>query len=499
MSDQHYLVKVLGLSAIPRIVTFSLTSISFPLMVRALGADQYGIMVYILSITGFLEVFVGFGVSSAAGKRIAACRAERLDCLHYELRRWIRLQCAVSLAGILPVFVLGYLYVVMTGAREIHLLLFSVVAATMLVSVFVTFTRMILQATLSFRTAAILDMIDSVVRSAGWLTVAWKFHTVMALALAGLTGSMITVLVGGYFLLSILKKSVKSPDRSFADPHRTSDLPLRHMLTESWSFVCLTLGTRAFQTLPLVLIGRMLGFGAIGTIGVFTKIVEMVTLPFTVIGNALMVRAQEIKKNGMPIIKRYWDLLCRFAVCSTIVAGGFWIVVVDVATAILPKTSSASKIFSIMTVLILFRSISDLFAPASDYVGGLGRRMVFLLSTAVLQLPVIWVSGKILGEVGAVSAMVASYVFMVVGYIGIAKKVFFGRESYMPAKDIWMAVPIVAVSMTTAVLVTSGGKIGIVVYSLILSVFFLGIPLLRRQYASGRFMKFDLMREPSSV
>src|SRR2546430_11712468 len=91
MSDRHYLLKVMGLSAIPRLVTFGLTMISFPLMIRALGASQFGVVIFIGAITSVLESFVDFGVSSAAGKEVAAAKETRNVSLGSVIREWARL------------------------------------------------------------------------------------------------------------------------------------------------------------------------------------------------------------------------------------------------------------------------------------------------------------------------------------------------------------------------------------------------------------------------
>ena len=67
MADHNYLYKVLGLSALPRVLTFGLTLLSFPLLLRGLGAAEYGVMVYLTSVVSMLELVAGFGVGAAVG------------------------------------------------------------------------------------------------------------------------------------------------------------------------------------------------------------------------------------------------------------------------------------------------------------------------------------------------------------------------------------------------------------------------------------------------
>jgi O-antigen/teichoic acid export membrane protein len=335
-------------------------------------------------------------------------------------------------------------------------------------------------------------------RSSSWLMVAVLFPTVFALALFGLAASLLTCTLGIALVRRALRENRRGATREALGTHPVSEMSRSHMLKESFSFLGLTLGTRAFQTLPLILIGRLLGFEAIGLIGAFMKIVELTALPFTVIGNALMVRAQEIKTRGVEIINRYWDLLFRFGILAMLITGGVFFVVRDIAKVMLPATSGAPRAFAIMTILILFRAVSDLCAPASDYVGGLRKRLTFLLITAATQLPFIWIGVRAMGETGALITMVSSYAFMVIGYIFIAKRVFFGDGVYKPARDIRIAVAIILLSVAIAALVTSSTRIQIATYLFLLGTSFVSIPLLRTQYVSGKFLRFDFL-QPSAA
>ena len=60
--ERHYLLKVLGLSGIPKLVTFGLTLLSFPLLVRALGDYVYGAVLTYGAALGIFDVFVDFDV-----------------------------------------------------------------------------------------------------------------------------------------------------------------------------------------------------------------------------------------------------------------------------------------------------------------------------------------------------------------------------------------------------------------------------------------------------
>ena len=68
---KYYLIKVIGYSSVPKILTVIFTLVSFPLMIRSLGTENYGIYIYLLSIIAIFESFIDFGISSASGRAIA--------------------------------------------------------------------------------------------------------------------------------------------------------------------------------------------------------------------------------------------------------------------------------------------------------------------------------------------------------------------------------------------------------------------------------------------
>ena len=109
MNQKNYLLSVLGLSAIPRIATSLLTFICFPLMIRSMGAESYGTIIYLMAIISTLESFVDFGVSSAAGKAIAEARIKISSFVNEVVKRWARLQFIIATIGFFPLVGLTYL------------------------------------------------------------------------------------------------------------------------------------------------------------------------------------------------------------------------------------------------------------------------------------------------------------------------------------------------------------------------------------------------------
>lgn len=431
MNDHHYLLKILGLSSLPRLITSLLTLVSFPLMLRSVGASEYGIIVYLGAVISILESFIDFGVSSAAGKGIAETRTQRPQFLRAELSCWARLQGLVAIIGLIPFLGVSYLVVLTNRTIEIGPLLLIVVVFASWIAIAANFVRACLRSYLAFGTLAILDTVESIIRSAGWLIVAWAMPNAMGLAVAGLITMVISGSLGTGLLIAVSRKQLPLPDgQEIAVDRKQFVLSHRHMIKESFNFLGLRFSTRVFQSIPLVMFGQLLGVEMVGIIGAFTKLLEMISFPFLTIGNALAVRAQEVKGKGLIAITALWDACFRFIVIAGILTGAFFIVSDSIAHLLMPESAHASIFFSIMSIMILTNSTSCFVATMSDYVGGLRKRVVYLGALAIIQIPVLWISSVFYRDIGAIISYMLIQLLMVGGYIIIAKGVFFGDEKY---------------------------------------------------------------------
>jgi O-antigen/teichoic acid export membrane protein len=492
VKNPHYLLKALGLSALPRLVTFGLTLVSLPLMVRALGAESYGVMVYLQSAAAILEIVAGAGVASAAGREVAAVRSSAPPDVTREIRRWARLQGAMMLFSSLPVLAVGALLVSGHHSEEMSSTVLLLVALTLYVAVVTNFTRQVLQSMLAFKWLAALDTVESIARSAGWLLVAAWFPTTTGLAVAGLATSTTAAAVGAILTMLVMRrhKDEVAGESGTAAPDRQTR---REMLHASFGFMGLVASTRAFHQVPAILIGRLAGFEYAGILGAFLRVVEIFTLPFTVIGNALMVRAHEVKARGPEVAVGYWDMLTRFAIIALAGVLAIWFLLDDIRRVLLPDASHATILFAILTPLLLFKACSDLFAPASDYVGGLRARVFFLATCALVQAPAIWLVNLAFGPIAALAVIVVLQSLMLTGYIVIAKWVFFGVVSYRPPTDFVIALVTLVLAWAVAAISGANGLVSLAIYGVLAIAGFLSIGSLRKNYASGRFLRFELI------
>lgn len=455
MNDSNYLLKVLGLSAIPRLFTSVITLISFPIMLRAVGTSEYGLIVYVGATISILESFVDFGVSAAAGKSIADVRAQKPHLLRKELTRWINLQSKLAFLGLIPLIGVSFLIFSMNAKIKVDSWLLLISVFTVWLTISVNFARACIRSYLAFRTLAVLDTLESTVRSSGLLIVAWFFPSAIGLAFAGL---ITAITMGIIFCWSLMRVSdIYSVPMVTEDYNRDNALEvnsLRLMVKESFSFLGLRLSTRAFQAVPLVVFG-MFGTELVGIISAFSKILEIVTLPFMIIGNALAVKAKEVKAKGLSAIITLWDTCLRLIVMAGVLTGAFFIAAGSVANIFMPKSLHGPILFSIMSVLVLIQSTSSFISPLSDYVGGHRMRVIYVSILAILQIPFLWVGMTFYGEIGVTICYIFIQLLMIIGYIIIAKRAFFELDKYVIPSYIYIALGITIGVLVITVFLTS--------------------------------------------
>ncbi len=449
MSDRPYLLNILGLSIVPRVVTSVMTMVSLPLMLRAVGATEFGLIVYVGAIIAVLESFVDGGVSSAAGKAVAVARETRQGSLRAEIMGWVRLQATVAAVGLLPL--LGLSYLAASTAPRIGLsvtLLFLLVLAAWL-TIALNFVRAVLRSLLAFSTVAVLDTLESIFRSGAWILVAWLMPSALGLAIGGLATATCLSTLGPILLWQLLRKA--DANRQSGE-HTDAVAPVsstRSMLRDSLEFLFLRVATRMFQAVPLVVFGRTFGTEVVGVVGAMAKLNEIVSFPFVIIGNALAVRAPGIVANGLVATGALWDAVSRFGAGALLLTMTVYFASESVTRLLLPDSQNAVPLVAILSFTLLTTSAAALIVPMSDYVGALRRRNLLMVCCAVGQVPVIWLGAK-LGAKGATAAYVLVLVFMTSGYLRIALKAFFQEAAYHVPSEVRYFARVLALACVVA-------------------------------------------------
>ena len=426
MTDRHYLLKVMGLSTIPKLITFGLTMVSFPLMVRALGASQYGVTVFIGAIAAVVESFADFGVSSAAGKEIAAVRQAGATSLSAVVLSWARLQATVALTAFWPLLAITYVIAIVSSDIAFSLEVFVILVAATWLTIALNFIRAALTSMLAFRSLTVFDACESILRSASWLVVAYFVPTTLGLASAGLVTTCCAMVVGTVLLWRLVRRDHHAISKVPSDPR----LHRRWMLKESLNFLWLRLATRVFQSIPIIAFGKLLGSEVVGIIGAFARIVESVNFPFAVVGNALAVRAVGVLASGAAATRRLWDVVSRLIALAVLLAATSYLAANLLAKFLLPGSPGAPIAFALLSITVITSVISSMIAPMSDYVGALRSRNILLSVCSLAQFPAILIGWKVQGQTGAVAAYVLVITVMNLGYVKIAVTGFFPAGRY---------------------------------------------------------------------
>jgi O-antigen/teichoic acid export membrane protein len=504
MKEKHYLLKVLGLSGFPRIFSFLFTLLSFPIMLRRVGAAEYGILVYVSSIIAIFECFADFGISNAAGKQIAIARLNRPSLLKKEIYSWVFFQLKASLIGLIPMILATFYLVYTSKYSNINYLIIVFSIAATWITIIINFIRSVLTAILSFKSLAVLDTCESVTRSSSYLVVAFYMPNVKGLVIA-LFLTAIIISTTAFVTLIVTLKKLKL-NNNFEDKNELGfKLELKLMIKESLNFLWLRLATRCFIGLPIYIIGNQFNASVVGVIATIQRMVDLLTFPFAVIGNALGVRAKELLNVGENAINSVWEVITRVQSLA-IIQWAFTFVGTEIFSTFLFKGQKPEPIiFGILTLTILTTANSTLVNPLTDFIGALSKRNILLTMFSVIQLPIIWLGGHYFGVIGSISGYVLILILINIGYYYISMIAFFPKKTYKLKLEVKMFVSIsiilafLVVLLQHSILLHEVLKISkfklnlysIGFYSIVLLLILFFIKKLRAYYLTKYFFEFD--------
>jgi len=186
MNDKNYILNVLTISSLPKILSFSLKLISYPLMVRAVGVSQLGVVVYLSAVITILECFVDFGATTAAGKDIAAARDQDSVSEVYVLMKWLKFQISIALISFIPFLLFTYLITFYSSTINFDIEILIILVISNWLRVFINFIRTALTSLLAFKLLVVLDILESLMQSLFWFLVATYLPTIFGLALSNI-------------------------------------------------------------------------------------------------------------------------------------------------------------------------------------------------------------------------------------------------------------------------------------------------------------------------
>jgi O-antigen/teichoic acid export membrane protein len=505
MKDKNFLLKVLGLSGVPRVFTFLFTVFSFPIMLRQVGAKEYGIIIFISSIISIFESFADFGVSSAAGKEIANARVHRPNLIIKEIFNWSKFQLRAATIGLIPMAIATYYLAHSNAEMQISNYIIALILGSSWVTIMSNFARAILTATLSFKSLAILDTLESVSRSSSLLFVAFYMPNSFGLAIASFGLGLFIAIAAFLIMLTTIKKyqaKISEEDSNLLSIPFTE----KQMFKESLNFLWLRLATRCFTGLPIFILGHQFNSAIVGVVGTVQRMVELLTFPFAVIGNALSVRAKELINKGNKVIESVLEVIFRVQSLAiiqwaiTLVGSRFF------SEFLFTNEKPEGIVFAILTITVLTTSISVLVNPLTDYVGALKKRNILLSIVSLVQVPVIYLFANLFGVIGAISAYVFVLLIINVGYLHIALKSFFPNSKYTIRPEnvkfiivvLFILVVVLVIQQYILNYLNSNFLHNIHLYSIVgflvlLSSVFIFSKKLRKFYITKKFFEFNTL------
>lgn len=110
-----------------------------------------------------------------------------------------------------------------------------------------------------------------------------------------------------------------------------------------------------------------------------------------------------------------------------------------------------------------------------------------------MQLPLIWQASVQFQAIGAVVAIVVSYLLMVIGYVVIAKRTFFQDAAYSPPVEVYSVLLLVSVIATVLTWLAMDWPIRLAVYGLAILGMFAAVPVLRDRFSLAKLLKLDFV------
>lgn len=499
MGQKNFLLKVLGLSAGPRVITSVLSLVTFPIMVKTLGAKEYGLFVFAGSFINILDSVFDFGVASAAGKSIAAYRDKASGEMSLLIRKWLPLQFKVSLLGMIPALVLVWLISTFAEFDNRESLPIFLVCSSWF-SVFLTFSRMSLTSLLKFKSLALLDTTESVLRNGGFILVSILFPYAEGLAIAQIGTAILSSIFGFGLLLPYIR--VKHFDRNLNN--HFDHLKTKQMLLESLSFLWLRVITKGYRSLPLIIFGKIVSVELLGLIGAFDKIVTMLTLPFNIIGNALSVKSKSILDKGKMNAEKMWHVATKVSSVSLLLFFYVFLGSESFILFFLPEGEGFSEVVRILSFLFIFLSLSNVITPMSDFIGGLKQRNIFMTFMVCIQCLLIYIGQIIFGDIGAVTLYVSVIGIMSIGYLFIARRSFFNETKNILSNDILLFTSFLAISAFCSWLISNyllsnldvfreitKEAVTLLVFSILSGLLIVRNQKVNKSYLNRSFLEFD--------
>jgi len=409
MFEKNYLKKTFLQIGFPKIISFVLGFVSFPLMINAVGLTDYGIYIYISSLVILVEAFMDFGITSAWGKHCSSLRTSKINVEnHYFL--WMLCQI---------VFAVTILFICLLISYNINIdnkLIFIYVLLTLFFGVFHNFQKSTLNSLLYFKLVARIDLIESVFRTLIYLLVAFFYKSVETMALLFLFSCIMLLLISSLMIF------IKVIDKNFINNEFNKIDQLKFIFSQSVMFLWLRLSTRFFHEIPVIILRNYTNDYLVGLLGSMRKFIEYLTIPFSIIGNILMIRSKELilaKKNK--ILLENLNMIIFFVIFFIPLILLFENIIID---SFFESYNLSMPLIPLVIFYLISHIMFSLYAPVSDYLGALKQRNYFLTIMVVITTAILLTTSFLnQNHLLLIPLIVLMNFILAIGYYLISKKI----------------------------------------------------------------------------
>lgn len=416
MFEGHYLRRTVLQVGYPKIFSFVLNFVSFPILLNGIGLEEYGVFVYTSSIAILVEIFLDLGITSAWGKNCTKLRINERSIL-YTYKVWFIFQLTIAIIGFLLFLILGIFFI--SEYYEIYFYILS----SLLLGVLFNFQKATLNAMLKFNVVAKLDLIESISRSLIFTVVGLLFKNVQTLAFLFTCSVFVQLVLSS---LSVKSMLLNSNSNNYAPPVIKI---LRSLFKEAPLFLWLRLSTRFFHEIPILLLRNFYGEYIVGLFGSIRKLTEYLVIPFSIVGSILMYRGEELVNSGKgKLLLNNINIIMFLTLCFSPII----IVFEGIIERLFIDTIFNPRLFVALSMSYACAHIVfSLYAPISDYLGSLLRRNIFLSALVLCGIFILWM-GSISGldDLTMLYLIIGQNLILGYGYYLISRKAISRNESW---------------------------------------------------------------------
>ena len=428
--------RALAYTYAPRIVTLLATIVALPVVTSGLGAREYGMAAAVSALGAIVQVISDGGLSAAVSRAIAEAATGDSDTFGAEVRAWTRAQIIVAAVAFVLMVGIGLLFgrQLVPGITPVMVI---IIATTLTAGTFNGYLRALLRTRFSFRRMSVMDVGESLSRSAAWIVVGLRFPKATWLLLGEMLSATTALTLGALLCARLLRPDLAGPKQKST---MTADT-WRRILGQGGIFLLVRVATIGLTQVPVLVAGRIGQIEIAAVLAALLRLLDLINGPIVVIGQVVGIKSVAAVKSATAAVRhRLWQQTARICASWSAVVGGFVLLSTPISRHMLPDVPDAPMAFALFGVFLLLHELASTFGLPIDYLGSAAQRVRLMVPIVFLQATMLALAGTRFGAVGAVLVLDACYLVLVIGYLRLAHRVMGGDgelKAPADAKIIW--------------------------------------------------------------